>query len=391
MTYRARMQLAVFGVYRHAGRRRRCGRTPATAVPSDDLGAGGGRHLDEGGVQVAPFGRRRVLGAGISRQRQGQLAPLGIDHDRLVDLLPRRDRGRVEAQVLEPAEGRGRQSVAAALVAGEGGLVDEHHPAAEAGQGDGGRATRRAGADDRHVGVGRDRRAGRSWRPWSHRRSAAGQADQCRVDGGLVGRRRRSAPSGERRTAGAGAGRPPAATAYTIVTVVWGQTVDCDGDVRIWPDGNNRRSSSKVIVTNLYAPGQQPQRVTHFARGECVSRWQPWKRHQRATHSLRPGVGVPLWLRDRRPAPPPARPAPAGRRLGPRRPGRRRRPAGPAVPCPPAQVPVTPARLAARSNSAATSAGWLRWAPWPASLISAISPAGRAAASCRTDRRWWAR
>ncbi len=73
------------------------------------------------------------------------------DHD-VVDPLPGRHRGRVEAEVLEQAQRPGGQPVAADLVAGEARLVDHHHVAPGAGERDGGRGAGRAGAHDDDVG-----------------------------------------------------------------------------------------------------------------------------------------------------------------------------------------------------------------------------------------------
>src|SRR3546814_4753926 len=49
-------------------------------------------------------------------------------HDDVVDRLPARDRGRIEAEALEQPQGAGGETVAADLVAGERGLVrsEEH-------------------------------------------------------------------------------------------------------------------------------------------------------------------------------------------------------------------------------------------------------------------------
>src|SRR3546814_16548233 len=46
-------------------------------------------------------------------------------HDDVVDRLPARDRGRIEAEALEQPQGAGGETVAADLVAGERGLVHD--------------------------------------------------------------------------------------------------------------------------------------------------------------------------------------------------------------------------------------------------------------------------
>ena len=99
-------------------------------------------------------GRRRrswpwPAGSGNSTTRPGRRA-----HPGGVDLGPRRHDRRVEAELLEQAQGAGGQAVAAALVPREARLVDEHHVEPGAGGGDGGGHPGRAGADDGDVGVG---------------------------------------------------------------------------------------------------------------------------------------------------------------------------------------------------------------------------------------------
>ena len=78
--------------------------------------------------------------------------PDGAADDDVVDPLPRRHLARVEPEVLEQAQGAGGEAVAADLVPGEPGLVDDDHVAAGAGEGDGGGRAGRTGADDDDVG-----------------------------------------------------------------------------------------------------------------------------------------------------------------------------------------------------------------------------------------------
>ena len=99
------------------------------------LRARGAGHVEEGGVELRPPGHdarraRRPRGSGKVTS-----CPDGDRTTTSSTRLPRRHRGRVEAEVLEQPQGAGGEAVAAELVPREGGLVDEHDVAAVRGPG----------------------------------------------------------------------------------------------------------------------------------------------------------------------------------------------------------------------------------------------------------------
>ena len=112
-----------------------------------------------GPCQVDQRGVERQAGhdggelAHAGREREADGAPGRRSHPRLVDDLPAGHAGGVEAEVLEQAQRSRRQTVAAALVPREAGLVDEHDVAPRPRQLDGRRDATRPAADDDDVGL----------------------------------------------------------------------------------------------------------------------------------------------------------------------------------------------------------------------------------------------
>ena len=130
-----------------------------------DLDAGAAGDVEQGGVEVGAAGHGGVA-ALAARQREGDLATRRRPHDDVVDRLPRRDLAGLEAELLEQPEGAGGEAVAAALVAREGGLVEDRDSLPGPGQGDGGGGPGRPTADDGDVDVhGLTLRAASAGRP----------------------------------------------------------------------------------------------------------------------------------------------------------------------------------------------------------------------------------
>ena len=139
-------------------------------LPGGELEAGqrpagaGHRVLGPGGEGLGPGGRRRVVKQGVEAgaghgqgpprigeaRRAGQVDPpaAGADDDHVVD---HPGPGQGDVQVLQEAHPPGTDQVTAGLVAREGGLVDQRHPGPAAGQGQGGHAAGRAGADHQDI------------------------------------------------------------------------------------------------------------------------------------------------------------------------------------------------------------------------------------------------
>ncbi len=112
----------------------------------DDGGAGPARQLDESGVEVAAAGHGAVAPA-VAGEREDDLASGGGAHDHVVDVDPGRHGRRIEAEGVELAQGGGGQPVAADLLPGEPGLVDDQGVDPGTRQGGGGGRARRPGPD----------------------------------------------------------------------------------------------------------------------------------------------------------------------------------------------------------------------------------------------------
>ncbi len=125
---------------------------PVEAAPLVDLGTGLDREVDQGRVEFAAPGDGGELAAALGQREPHELGVGAGDVD-VVDRLPARDGGRVEAEFVEVAQRPGGEAVPATLVAGKDGLVDHHHVAPGPGRFDGGGGPRRPGADDHEVGV----------------------------------------------------------------------------------------------------------------------------------------------------------------------------------------------------------------------------------------------
>ncbi len=109
----------------------------------------GERH--QRGVELDPAHHRGVEAVGGEGQHD-VVAP-GRDEHRLVHRLVRRERPHVEAQRGQQPQGAGGEAVAADLVAGKGGLVDDEGPEPEAAGLQRGGDPRRAGPHHEQVGV----------------------------------------------------------------------------------------------------------------------------------------------------------------------------------------------------------------------------------------------
>ncbi len=129
-----------------------------------DVGAGGAGRIDQGRVELHPAGGGGV-GAPAPGEREGGRPTVRRGHHHVVDGLPGRHGGGFDAQLLEQREGAGGEAVAADLVPGEPGLVDDHHVATGAGQRGRRRGPRRSGPDDEDVGPSRHGRVEPAPRP----------------------------------------------------------------------------------------------------------------------------------------------------------------------------------------------------------------------------------
>ena len=99
-----------------------------------------------------------IVTFGASGQLVWHDSPARRPDSDVIDPLPAPHVRRVKAEPFEASQRPGRESVAAALVAWEAGLVDDHDPAPGPGEGDGRRAPGRSRSDDNDVGRLRDRR-----------------------------------------------------------------------------------------------------------------------------------------------------------------------------------------------------------------------------------------
>src|SRR5439155_12984415 len=115
----------------------------------DGLGAGGHRRLVEEVVEPGPRQGEAVAGVGLALPARKVDPPAGgADHDHVVDPL---GAGDLDAQLVEDLHPAGTDEVAARLVAGERGLVDEGDARPAPGQDEGGDAPGRPGPDHHRV------------------------------------------------------------------------------------------------------------------------------------------------------------------------------------------------------------------------------------------------
>ena len=143
---------------------------PGQGVPVGHLHAGGTGHVEQGGVELGPGGDDGV--EAVVGQRERHRAAHGRAHEHLVHGLPVGDGVGAQAQALQLAQGVGGEPVAAALVAGEAGLVDEEDGRAGPGQGDGRGGAGRPAAHDHDGVIQRRERASGRRRPSPGRRPA---------------------------------------------------------------------------------------------------------------------------------------------------------------------------------------------------------------------------
>ena len=113
-----------------------------------DVGPGGPRQRDQRGVEFGAA-HHRGEGAAAPRHREPGRAPRHAAHHDVVDLLPTRQRGRVEPERLEATQRASGEAVTAALVARERWPCRAQRPSAPvARQRDRRGGARRPGADD---------------------------------------------------------------------------------------------------------------------------------------------------------------------------------------------------------------------------------------------------
>jgi hypothetical protein len=115
----------------------------------DQPGAGDDRVRGEPGVEVAPAAHQAVARPAVQRRPVdlGHLAAAGDPQPPVADPA-----GGVDAQVVERLDRAGGQPVAADLLAGQPGLLQDDDVEAGAGEVPRGRGARRTGTDDDHVG-----------------------------------------------------------------------------------------------------------------------------------------------------------------------------------------------------------------------------------------------
>ncbi len=130
--------------------RARVGRSQRRSLVHRDAGVLGERQ--HRGVELGPPGDRRVR-APPTGQLEGDRPTRGATHHDVVDHGPGRHVRGLEPQVLEVAQRAGGQAVAAALVAGERGLVDQGDAPPGPSEGDRRSGAGRSTPDDGDVGV----------------------------------------------------------------------------------------------------------------------------------------------------------------------------------------------------------------------------------------------
>ena len=137
-------------------------------------GAGVTRSPLQGGVEVGPPRRHSVPRVGESGGARKADPPPGRAYDDH-GAEPRTAR-QGQAEVVEELHAAWSDEIAAGLIAGKGGLVEQGHPGARSSQHHGGDAPGRAGADDQDVESGRRHRASPSVARGGSAESRAGSA-----------------------------------------------------------------------------------------------------------------------------------------------------------------------------------------------------------------------